>query len=103
MANAATKAAANSGEKKARKTPVRKGPQAKDYPSRVAYLEAVLQYERDEQAKADQAKADRLDKRIEKKREVVATAQAELDKLIAEREALVGSQPTEAEAETPES
>lgn len=87
MANAATKAA--SGQKKERKAPVRRGPQAKDYPSRVEYLKAVLEFEEAEQAKANQAKVARLDKRIASKTDALAKLSAEIDNLKAERAALV--------------
>lgn len=91
MANATTKSG-SAGEKKERKAPVRKGPQAKDYPSRVAYLEAVLQYEKAEQAKVNEAKVARLDKRIASKADALAKLSAEIDNLKAERQALVGTE-----------
>ena len=100
MPNAQTKAAATSGEKKERKAPVRKGPKLSDYPSKVAYLKAQLEFEEAEQAKANQAKVARLDKRIASAKAARDEAAAKVTALEAERQALV---PSEDEAETPES
>ena len=93
MANPATKTAANSGVKKERKAPVRKAPAAKDFPSRIAWLEAMMAYEKAEAEKTNAAKLVRLDKRIASKRSAIETAQAELAKLEAERAALVPAEP----------
>lgn len=97
MANAATKAAANSGEKKVRKAPVRKAPVQKDYPNKLEWLRAMTEYEEAETAKVNEAKVARLDKRIAAKREQHAALGAELDKLQAERAKLVPAEPDETE------
>jgi len=90
MANAATKAAANTGQKKERKAPVRKGPKLSDYPSRVDYLKAQLEFEEAEQAKANEAKVARLDKRIASAKAARDEAAAKVEALETERAQLVG-------------
>ena len=45
MPNAQTKAASNDGPKKERKKPVRTAPAQKDYPSKLAWLQAMTEHE----------------------------------------------------------
>lgn len=89
MANAATRAAANSGVKKERKAPVRKAPAAKDFPSRIAWLEAMMAYEKAEAEKTNAAKLVRLDKRIASAEAARDEAAAKVDALKAERNRLM--------------
>lgn len=79
---------ASTTEAKPRKKPVRKAPKLSDYPTRLAWLKAMTEYE-EAQAKAEtDAKVKRLDKRIASVQSQLEVAQAKLDRLKAERSEL---------------
>jgi hypothetical protein len=80
-------------KKTERKKPVRTAPVQKDYPSKLAYLKAMLDHEEAEAAKVNAAKVARLDKRIASKKAAIETATAELAALNDERAKLVPAEP----------
>ena len=84
---------------KPRKTPVRTGPQRKDYPSEVAWLEAKLAHAQAEEAQANQARVARVEKRIATVQKQRAALDIRLGELEAERDKLVGTTYTAIEAD----
>ena len=80
-----------------RKKPVRKSPVQKDYPTKLAWLQATLEFEQAEEIKANAGKVARLDKRIADKQATVDELVAVIAKLKAQRAELVPAEATEDE------
>jgi uncharacterized protein involved in exopolysaccharide biosynthesis len=93
---AATKASTTTAKKAERKKPVRTAPVQKDYPSKMAWLQAMLEHEAKQSSASDEAKVKRLDKRIAAKRALIAEHETALAKLLAAKEELA---PTEEDEE----
>ena len=90
-----------------RKKPVRKAPKQSDYPTRLAWLAAMVEYEEAQAKATTDAKVVRLDKRIATREGEIARLTRELHDLRHERNVLTGGEIEvelpEAEAETPSS
>ena len=90
---------------KPRKKPVRKAPVQKDYPTKLAWLQAMTEYETKQAEAETTAKVTRLDKRIATVQARVEVLTAQLHRLRHERNVLTGGEVEvelpEAEAETP--
>ena len=77
-----------------RKKPVRKAPVQKDYPNKLAWLKAMTEFEEAETAKANQAKVERLDKRIASLQAHLDETRVKLGVLWLERQALAPAEET---------
>jgi hypothetical protein len=76
---------------KERKKPVRKAPVQKDYPNKLAWLAALVEYETAATESTNKAKIERLDKRIAAKKAEIDSLEGTIISLEHERAKLLGA------------